>query len=75
MLSLFSVSLRNASHLVFSLLSTFASSTLFRFASPPVLFVVDRNNSAELFVRHDSIRAFLSHLISDLTYPLGGTRV
>lgn len=26
-----------------------------------------RNTSAELFVRHDSIRAFLSYLISDLT--------
>lgn len=40
-----------------------------------VLFVVDRNNSAELFVRHDSIRAFLSYLISDLTYPLRGCNI
>lgn len=39
------------------------------YISPRVLFVPGRNNSAELFVRHDSIRAFLSYLISDLTSP------
>lgn len=33
----------------------------------PLAYTVARNTPAELFVRHDSIRAFLSYLISDLT--------
>lgn len=50
------------------------SYTLFHLDS--ALFVAGRSNLAELFVRHDSIRAFLSYLISDLTsLPRRGTRV
>lgn len=38
-----------------------------RVHTPPAPCAATRNTSAELFVRHDSIRAFLSYLISDLT--------